>query len=253
MQVTANTALLGSFLLALVRCTAFLFACPFFNGPWVPYRVRIGLGMALALPMTIHFRDIPLPDTTGAWIVAFVVQTMAGIVVGLSLLIVFAGVQAAGELIDLQVGFSYSGTVDPVAGVTSTPVARIVQMTSTAVVFAAGGHLLVIRGFLRTVEAVPLGRIDIAQFGSSALALASTVFLAAIEIALPVLAALFCAEVALGLLGKAAPQMNILVIGFAAKSAITIALLALVLAAEPGAITALLERGLRAGMQAFGN
>ncbi|MFZ4718676.1 MAG: flagellar biosynthetic protein FliR [Ilumatobacteraceae bacterium] len=253
MRVTADPALLGAFLLALVRCTAFLVACPFFNGPWVPFRVRLGFGMALALPLTIHFRDVPLPGSTAGWIVAFIVQAIAGIIVGLSLLIVFAGVQAAGELIDLQVGFSYSGTVDPVAGVTSTPVARIVQMTGTAVVFAAGGHLLVIRGFLRTVDAVPIGTIDIAAFGSRTLALASTVFIAAIEIALPVLAALFCAEIALGLLGKAAPQMNILVIGFAAKSAITIALLALVLAAQPGAITALIERGLRASFQAFGN
>jgi flagellar biosynthetic protein FliR len=251
MRVTADPALLGAFLLSLVRCTAFLVACPFFNGPWVPYRIRLGLGMALALPLTIHFREMPLPDSTGAWIVAFVVQAVAGIVVGLSLLIVFAGVQAAGELIDLQVGFSYTGTVDPVAGVTSTPVARIMQMTGTAIVFAAGGHLLVIRGFLRTVEAVPVGRIDVAEFGSRTLAMASTVFVAAIEIALPVLAALFCAEIAMGLLGKAAPQMNILVIGFAVKAAITIALLALVLAAQPGAISALIERALRASFQVF--
>jgi flagellar biosynthetic protein FliR len=75
--------------------------------------------------------------------------------------------------------------------------------------------------------------------------------MAAIEIALPLLTALFCAELALGFLGKAAPQLNILVIGFALKSIITFMLLGATLVLLPESVESLLGRAVRLGLGIF--
>ena len=74
---------------------------------------------------------------------------------------------------------------------------------------------------------------------------------ASLEIALPILTALFCAEVALGLLGKAAPQLNILVIGFAVKATLAFGLLGATLALLPETVESLFGKALRAAMSVF--
>src|SRR5690606_8969186 len=108
--------------------------------------------------------------------------------------------------------------------------------------FAINGHVLVVQGFLRSVEAVPLGQIDLSVLAAELSGLVATFFAATIEIGLPVLAALFCTEVALGLLGKAAPQLNILVLGFGAKTVVALVLLGLTLTMLPEATESLLGR-----------
>ena len=78
-----------------------------------------------------------------------------------------------------------------------------------------------------------------------------TYFAAAIEIAMPVMAALFLAEVGLGLVGKAAPQLNVMVIGFAVKTFVALGLLGLTFALLPGSTESLLTQAIQAAGSAF--
>jgi flagellar biosynthetic protein FliR len=80
-------------------------------------------------------------------------------------------------------------------------------------------------------------------------ALASTVsanvgrfFVAALEIAAPVLAVLFLAELALGLIGRAVPSLNVFAMSFPIKILLTLAVAGLALSLLPGAVTKLLGR-----------
>jgi flagellar biosynthetic protein FliR len=75
-------------------------------------------------------------------------------------------------------------------------------------------------------------------------------FVAALQIGLPVLAALFMAELLLGLLAKAAPQMNLLIVGFGVKSLVLLTLGALALPLLPSAVERLVDLSLR-GMSAI--
>jgi flagellar biosynthetic protein FliR len=250
-NVAMNQGTLIAFFMALVRSSAFLAATPLFNGKWLPMRIRIGLAMAISLGLVSSFDGTITYTGLPSLLLLLVQQALAGVALGLCVAIVFSGVQVAGELLDLQVGFSFGAQLDPLSGTMSSPIARFYQMVGMAVVFAAGGHVMVLRGFLRSVQAVPLGGLDLARLGDHLLSLTSSVLVAAIEISLPLIAALFCAEVALGLLGKAAPQLNVLVLGFALKALIAFVLLAVIIAALPGASSSLIERGLRAGLSAM--
>jgi flagellar biosynthetic protein FliR len=58
--------------------------------------------------------------------------------------------------------------------------------------------------------------------------LSGDIFIAAIKIAAPVMAALFLTDVALGIIARTVPQMNIFIVGFPLK--IGVGLLALALA-----------------------
>ena len=179
-------------------------------------------------------------------------QALAGLAVGMLVLILFSAIQAAGELIDLQVGFSLGGVIDPMSGNMASPIGRFHQLLAIAILFSINGHVLVVRGFLRSVDAAPTATLDLGELGQQAIRMVSMMTAAAIEIALPVLAALFATEVALGLLGKAAPQLNVLVLGFALKSLVAFSLLGTTLVLLPETTSSLLGKAVRAGLQVFG-
>ena len=79
--------------------------------------------------------------------------------------VIFSAVQSAGELIDLQVGFSLGGVIDPLSGNNSTPIGRFHQLLGLAILFAINGHVIVARAFIRSVEVAPMGQLDSAQSG----------------------------------------------------------------------------------------
>ena len=117
--------------------------------------------------------------------------------------------------------------------------------------FAINGHVLVVRAFLESVQAAPLGHVDTTALASGLVKYVGLLMIAAIEISLPIIAALFCTEVALGLLGKAAPQLNIMVIGFGLKTMIAFTLLGATLVMLPEATESLVGQALRAASQVF--
>ena len=77
-------------------------------------------------------------------------------------------------------------------------------------------------------------------------------FVAALEISAPLLAALFLADVALGLLSRAAPEMHVLVLGMPLKVLLTVTLTGLALPLLPGAVSSLTDRIVSDGLRAVG-
>lgn len=252
MEITVPTAQLVGFTLALVRSTAWISICPPFNSPAVPRRIRVGLATAIAFAIAGRLGEVGTSLELGPFVLALLTQAFAGFALGFAVYLLFSAIQAAGDLIDLQVGFSLGAVLDPFSGSSAAPVGRFHQLLALTLVFAVNGHVLVVRGFLRSVEAVPSGRVDRSRLAAELLDLLGAFSAAAVEIGLPVLAALFCAEIALGLLGKAAPQLNILVLGFAAKTFVAVMLLGLTLMALPETTDSLIGQAIRAAGRAFG-
>lgn len=252
MDVELPLAALVGFCFALVRTTAWISICPPFNSPAVPVRIRVALATAVSFVIAGKTATGDAPLTLGPFVLALLAQALAGLALGFAVLVMFSAIQAAGDLIDLQVGFSLGEVLDPLSGVGAAPIGRFYQLVALTILFAIDGHVLVMQGYLRSVEAVPTGRVDVAALGDQLSGLLGSFLVAAIEIALPVLTALFCTEIALGLLGKAAPQMNILVIGFAAKTAVAFALLGLTIAMLPESTESLIGSAVRSAARAFG-
>lgn len=251
MELGVPLASLVGFCLALVRTTTWITLCPPFNAPAVPVRIRVGLATAIAFVAAEDLTEAA-GLATGEFIVAMLVQALAGAALGFAVYALFAAIQGAGELIDLQIGFSIGAVFDPISGAQASPIGRLHQMLALVLMLALNGHVMIVRAYLRSVEAVPDGRVDLAVLGDELVNILGAFMIAALEISLPVLAALFCTEVALGLIGKAAPQMNIFVLGFAAKTIVAFALLGITLVMLPEATESLLGRAVTTVGRAFG-
>ena len=116
------------------------------------------------------------------------------------------------------------------------------QLVAVTLLFALNGHLLLVRGFLASFEAVPLRPVAIGDLTASVTANVGRFLVAALEIAAPVVVVLFLSEIALGLVSRAVPSLNVFAMSFPLKILLTLTVASLVFALLPGAVSALTDR-----------
>ncbi len=244
-------AQVAAFLLALVRCGAWVSVCPPFGTQMVPKQVKVGLSFALALAVTPKLAQHPVPLELGPLLSGTVVQAFVGVAMGFLGVLLFSSVQAAGSMIDLFGGFSTAQLFDPMTGAQASIFGRFYQLLFTVLLFAIGGHLLLVRGFLASFDVVPAAP-SLASVGHMFTGGLTTMFVAALEIAAPLLAALFLADLALGLLSKAAPEMNVFLLGFPIKILLTLGLAGLAIPLLPDAVSTLVASVVSGSMKLVG-
>jgi flagellar biosynthesis protein FliR len=244
MSFTISTAWLNGFLLALARASAWTVITPPFRTTAIPVRVRIAFAVALSLVVAPQLAA-DNADLGGAGLGAAVVaQVLVGLALGFVVMLLLAAVQAAGHLIDILAGFGLASIYDPMSGASSSPFGRLYELLATILLFAVNGHVALVRGFLRSFEAIPATSLDLGALAELLTNGLSNMFVSAVQIALPLGAALFVADIALGLLGRAAPRINVLVLGLGAKALIALLVAGLALPLLPTAVRTLTSRSL---------
>jgi flagellar biosynthetic protein FliR len=245
LNINAAPELIAGFLLALVRASAFLTLAPPFSTRTIPSKVKVGFAFALALATAPHLQDQEIPLDTAPLIGVIALQVFAGVLLGFLAMLVLSSVQAAGSLIDLFGGFTMDSAYDPLSNAQSSVFGRFHQLMATTLLFVIDGHLILVRGFLASFEAVPAEEIlwnDLARLVTKDV---GVFFLAALEMAGPLVGVMFVSEVALGMLSKAAPQMNVFQLGFPLKIILTLLLIGGTFTAMPEALGALVDNVLR--------
>jgi flagellar biosynthetic protein FliR len=210
--------------LALTRVSAFVVASPVLSKS-VPMVGRLAFTVAVGFFLAAPVEAEP---TLMALIAFAVINAVVGIVLGYLSGLVFHLFAVAGSLIDLNSGMSLATIYDPSQGESAAVFSRVFNIMALTIFVLAGGLHLMVGGLAISVEAIPLdGRIQM-QDGliELTLSLISRMVVAAIEVALPVLAALFLAEIVLGVAGRFAPQANLLLLGLPAKLLLTLSLIA---------------------------
>jgi flagellar biosynthesis protein FliR len=235
--------LLTGFLLAATRSAAWLFVVPPFGTRLVPTPVKAGFAAALGASAAPVLAEERIPLEVGPLIAAGALQVLLGVALGFVVLLLFQAVQSAGELIDVFGGITVMPAFDPLSGQQASGFARIYQVFATTLVFALGGHLLVVRGFLDSFRAIGARGLDLSSLQALLVDDLGRFLLAAVEIAAPLLAVMFLLEVAQGLVARAAPQLNVFLAVMPLKILVALVLMAIALPLLPGAVSALVEHG----------
>ena len=247
MDLEVPSATLAALLLASTRATGFIALAPPFNNNGIPRAVKGALALALALVAFPHITSTIPEVTAGFLVVSAVTEAIIGAALGFVVQVLFTAVQLAGDIIDVTGGFSLQPAYDPMSLTTHGVIGKLHYLLATTLLFTSGGHLLLVRGFVTSYEGLPVGAsLPAEQLGSALLTAFSMMFLAAIQIAGPMVAVLLLADVALALLSKAAPALNIFAIGFPVKIMITLTLLGLTFPLLPPALDSLMDTALQA-------
>ena len=240
---------LVALLLATVRCASFLLLAPPFSHRAIPAQVKAMLALGLALAVLPDVPDALVADglDTGALVVSAAQEVVVGSGLGFLVMVVFAAVRAAGDLLDLFGGFSLAFAFDPLTQSGSAVLGRTFQWTALALLFASNGYALVLAGLLRTFDVLPVGQLlDLESLAASAGASVTGMFVASLQIAGPMIAVLFLADVGLGLLTRVAPALNAFALGFPLKILITLVVVGLSFVALPAVVEGLVDDATRA-------
>lgn len=229
-------------MLASVRVAAFLVIAPPFSQRAVPATIKVALALGIALAVAPRLDPLP-SDTTPAFVGSLVGQAVIGAALGFLVSMVFSAVQSAGSLVDLFGGFQLATAYDPMSQTSGGPFGRLYQTTAMVLLFASDGYQVVLAGLVRTFDALPLGALlDPAALGHTLTDGLTQMFLAALQIAGPLIVVLFLADVGLGLLTRVAPALNAFAMGFPLKILLTLIFGSLAFLALPTVMEALTGR-----------
>jgi len=164
----------------------------------------------------------------------------------------FSAVQSAGNLIDLFGGFQLAQAYDPQSMVNGAQFTRLFHMAALALLFTTDGYQLILGGLMRSFDAVPV-TMTLAAAPNPELIVQgfSQLFLAALQIAGPMIIVLFLADVGLGLLTRVAPAINAFALGFPLKILITLVFAGVVFLALPRVVAAITQDVVELMMGAF--
>jgi flagellar biosynthesis protein FliR len=248
-QIQLATGGFFVFLFAMVRASAWLAFVPPFASGFVPLIVRTGLAAALALAVTSQLggANSALGNKLsalgpGAFVTGIVVQAVIGALLGFMTSLLLSAISSAGGIIDMTSGLAASTALDPLSTTADPVTARTYNLLMTTLVFATGGDLLIVKGFLTSFQAAGLSARSAHLIGPALVSEIGFFFLSAVEIAAPVLGCMFLAYVALGLLTRSAPQLNVMSLGFGVNIALALVVAAASLPLLPGAVSTLVER-----------
>ena len=233
-MVGIDDALLATYLLIVVRLSAALVVMPMFGARGVPPQTKVGLALLMGLVL-LPLQEVVEPSNGGVLFVAAIQEALIGVAIGFAVMLVIQGLESAGSLVGVQMGLGLGQVFDPLTGAESTVFRRFYAVLATLIFFLVDAHHQVIRGLFSTFDLVPLGTFEASDLDLTALIrLSAAMFVAAVRIALPVMAAVFITDLALAVIARTMPQLNVLVVGMPVKIVVGLLVLARRCRSRPG-------------------
>lgn len=218
---------LNLLLLIFVRMSAMILLNPLFSKRHVPTQVKIGLVLLLSLLLsTVTDGSSVAHDTDLEILWAMIREVFVGYVCGFIFQIYYYMLFFAGDLMDMQFGMSMAKVFDPSTNIQMSVSSNLLSLLLALYIFATDSHLLMIKIFATSFQIIPLGAATWpSNISAFILDLFMNVFVLALKLALPFIAAEFTVDASMGILMKIIPQIHVFVINIQAKLLLGILLL----------------------------
>jgi flagellar biosynthetic protein FliR len=211
---------LQAFFLIFVRVAGILLSIPILSSTSIPPLFKISLALTASI-VIFPMLDLPLLQwqenilTFGAGLTG---EIMMGITIGFVVRIIFAGIQLAGQLVGYQMGLAIANVMDPDSTEQMPILAQLNNLIAVLVFLAINAHHWFLKAVVESYRLVPpLGVKMEGTVLSQLVYLSGDVFLIALKIGAPVIAALLLTSVAFGLVARTVPQMNVFIVAMPLK------------------------------------
>ena len=208
------------YLAIFVRVMGAIAFAPIFGNRTVTRRVRIFIGIACALAVFTANPYAPLGYSTFLeYTILLLKELIVGITMGFMSNVTLSIINAAGQFIDREIGFSMVSDFDPGMNTEITITAEFYNMLVMLIMLCSNMHYFILSALSDSFQLIPLGNvtIDTGTLYDTMVKYIADYFIISVRIALPVMIATMLLNVVLGVLAKTAPQMNMFVIGMQLK------------------------------------
>jgi flagellar biosynthetic protein FliR len=218
--------IIQAFLAISVRLSGLMLFAPFLGSIVIPARVKAGLVFALTVLLYPMISRTMAPLPMSQWPLLVFRELILGVAFGIATSVVFEGVQMAGQVLSVQMGYSLVNILDPTTQVDTTVVAMFQQSIAMLIFLRLDVHLWLLRALGNSFTYLPAGTAHLTQpFTMSMLGAGASILMIGVQIAAPVLSATLLTDIVLALLGKSSPQLPIMLLGPAVKSLLGLAVL----------------------------
>ncbi len=223
------------FLLILVRMSGFIYTAPLFSLKNVPVRVKAGFSIFLSI---ILFYTIPLSEAEYIGVIGFAIlvlkEAIAGALMGLFSNIAYHILAFAGQIMDMEIGFSMINQLDPITNIQTTITSNLYGNLILLMMIVTNLHHHFLKAVVDSYQVIGLGQaVFPPNMYRLMLRFIVDYFIIAMRIVLPIFAAILVVNTILGVLAKVAPQMNMFVIGMQLKIFVGLIVLYLIIGLTP--------------------
>jgi flagellar biosynthetic protein FliR len=251
-EIVFAQSTLAGFLLALGRTAGFVLVSPPFNTRTIPAQGRVAVAVSLALVLG-PFAEGTAPSLTSTMmLVHMLIQIVNGALLGFFVLCAVSAIQAVGDILDTVGGFMMATGFDPLTMNQASVMARLHQLIAVTLLFAGEGHLMVLHGLARSMQAKQVPSPDWDSTARAVSEQLSGLLIGAVEIAAPIMITMMLADFALGLMSRAAPALNAFALGFPLKIMFTILLTSVLASRIPEFLTTRIEEAVLAALRVTG-
>ena len=207
---------------------------PFLGSVTIPARIR-AIFTLLCTTLLYPTASVHLVKLTPSeWARVALSEIVVGLGMGLCLQFVFEAAQLAGQTGGFQLGFSLVNVIDPQSNVDTPVLSTFHQLFVLLLFLELNIHYWVLRGIAKSFEYVPAGTVVLSRATVGALLRAAGgMWVAAVQIATPLLFATVLIDVAVGFLSKASPQLPAILLSIPLKSLVGYAVLAIAIGLWP--------------------
>ena len=202
--------------LVFLRTGAFFLGIPLFAGKMIPVRIRVGFALLLAILVNpVVPADIDQAHHFVGAILLAMNEVCIGLLLAMSVRMVFFAIELAGHLISYEIGLMASSSVNPLLGGSDATITTLLYYFGLLIFFVAGIHYDVLRAFTLSFDLLPIGSFFLkANPTLGFVRETATVFVVGTLMAAPFIALNFLVNISFAVLGKAVPKMNVFITSF---------------------------------------
>ena len=210
------------------RMSGLVMVAPAYSARTVPAMVKAGLIVLVTAALApALLANGAMPVVAPAPLLA---ELLIGIGLGLGVAVLVGAAEVAGDVISLQTGLAGAASLDPLTQQQSQVLSDFLRLLVITLWLGVGGHLMMLEALAESVALLPPGVAVAGRDGAVTLiAMGSTLFALGLQIAAPVIAAVFVANLAMGVLARIAPQLQIFMLAYPLQIVIGVLVLALIL------------------------
>jgi flagellar biosynthetic protein FliR len=177
------------------------------------------LGVILAM-IVLHWSPLPAGVEAIPWLLFATLilrELIIGFLAGFAAALTFGAFQITGKLIDMSSGFGAGQVFNPAMSEAGGTLDQFFILVLMLYFLLTNGHHVFLQGLQATFRLLPLNQ-PLPEINPEAfLKLSSGLITSGVQMALPVVGALFLTDLTLGLLAKVAPQINVFFLGLPIK------------------------------------
>jgi flagellar biosynthetic protein FliR len=211
---------LQMFFLIFLRVGAILMSMPIFKSKSIPVLFKFGLALAASIILfpLLDLKAFPVLANLGNFAVGAIGEILLGITIGMAVNLIFVGLQMAGQISGYQMGMALARVMDPSAGQQVPLLAQFFQLFAFLIFLSINAHHWFLMALADSFQLVPPFGFKISgSLIEQLIHIAGNMFVIAIKVGAPVIAALLLTSVAFGLIARTVPQMNVLFVAMPLK------------------------------------